>query len=105
MICLGKINLQLNHYVFIMRNCNFTIETEKDVDLLFMKAVNQGKKFNATIQGNAKSGVFEIEILGVVYKGNYSSMGNKINFLISNKPIYVSCKLIQSMIQSYVNNM
>ena len=86
-----------------MKSCNFSVDYAGDWEILFSRAKSDGKRVNATISGNSLAGEFKVSILGSVYKGDYRRNGTNIHINISQKPFYMSCGTIKTVVMKYLS--
>ena len=86
-------------------SCKFSIKTKQDIAETYQIALREIKRFGATYIGDANGGHFEIEILGMLFKGNIRVEGNTIVVKLTDKPLLVPCSLIESSVKGYVDNL
>jgi hypothetical protein len=83
-----------------MSACNITINfTGEGIDFfqnIKSKIINQG----GTLTGDASGGNLRVPLLGSYISGLYSVANQQINITIDHKPIFVSCKQIQSYLEN-----
>ncbi|UAY52528.1 hypothetical protein [Ferruginibacter albus] len=69
---------------------------------LYNRALKESQKYNAKISGNSKAGNFEATALGAHFKGSYSVLDNIIRISIDKKPFFISSKMIESAVNSFI---
>jgi len=87
-----------------MPSCNIIIETKEDFTKLFSRALIEGEKYNAQINGDSTCGGFKVKALGSIYKGNYSTLGNRLSITITQKPFYIPCSVIEGLIKNFLGS-
>ncbi|HVD98709.1 MAG TPA: hypothetical protein VNB90_10945 [Cytophagaceae bacterium] len=86
-----------------MSDCSFQIPFTSSASELVAKAKKAIEKAGGEVQGEANTGNFSIPSpLGKI-SGNYTITGQSASFVITQKPMFVSCGLIESTIQKYLS--
>ena len=80
--------------------CNFTIPFGGNADEVFTKAKNVVESQGGIFTGDAHSGNFTIEVFGNKIAGDYTMTGNDLTINITDKPFFVPCATIESMLKS-----
>ncbi len=80
--------------------CNFTIPFSGNADEIFTKAKNVVESQGGFFAGDASSGNFSIEVFGNKIAGDYSVAGSDLTINITDKPFFVPCATIESMLKS-----
>lgn len=80
--------------------CNFTIPFSGNADEIFTKAKNVVESQGGIFTGDASSGNFSIEVFGNKIAGDYAVDGNNLSINITDKPFFVPCATIESMLKS-----
>ena len=81
-----------------MADCNISIPFTDPVSGAIAKAKAAIEAQNGTFNGDENSGNFEVTFLGNTIKGSYSVTGQRLNLVITNKPFFVPCSTIESML-------
>jgi len=84
-----------------MAQCTFSIPftvSPEDVSLQARQAIMET---GGTFQGDATAGMFDVPTPMGSISGNYTIENNFIHVIISNKPFFVSCSLIESQLKNY----
>ncbi len=69
-------------------------------DEVFTKAKNVVESQGGIFTGDAHSGNFTIEVFGNKIAGDYTMTGNDLTINITDKPFFVPCATIESMLKS-----
>ena len=80
--------------------CNFTIPFGGNADEVFTKAKNVVESQGGIFTGDDHSGNFTIEVFGNKTAGDYTMTGNDLTINITDKPFFVPCATIESMLKS-----
>ncbi len=83
-----------------MSNCNFSIPFIADSSHILAKVKSAIESQNGLFEGDATSGSFEVTVLSNTLKGNYNVLGQVMNIVITNKPIFVPCNTIEGYLRS-----
>lgn len=75
--------------------CNFGIKFNMEPKTL-IKIVKE----QINLSGDDKSGVWHVSYGKTNIKGSYSIKGNVLNISVTDKPKFISCKMIKSYLQS-----
>ncbi|MDE3183260.1 MAG: hypothetical protein KGM16_07570 [Bacteroidota bacterium] len=81
-----------------MADCNISIPFTDPVSGALAKAKAAIENQNGTFNGDDNSGNFEVTFLGNTIKGSYSVTGQTLNLVITNKPFFVPCSTIESLL-------
>ncbi|HSN08450.1 MAG TPA: hypothetical protein VLS85_05405 [Hanamia sp.] len=81
-----------------MADCNISIPFTDSVSGALAKAKAAIENQNGTFNGDDNSGNFEVTFLGNTIKGSYSVTGQTLNLVITNKPFFVPCSTIESLL-------
>ncbi len=81
-----------------MSDCNISIPFTDSVSGALAKAKAAIETQNGTFNGDENSGNFEVSVFGNTIKGNYSVTGHTLNLVITNKPFFVPCSTIESLL-------
>ena len=81
-----------------MSDCNITIPFTDSVSGALAKARAAIESQNGIFNGDENGGNFEVTIFGSTIKGNYSVTGKILNLNITDKPFFVPCSTIESLL-------
>lgn len=81
-----------------MSACNFDIPFNAPANVAMEKAKAAIESQNGVFNGNDKSGEFEVTIIGNTIKGNYIITGQVLQLVITQKPLFVPCSMIESFL-------
>lgn len=90
--------MHIPKYKNYMSDCNITIPFNDSVSAAIAKAKAAIESQNGTFNGDENSGEFEVSVFGNTIKGSYSVSGNTLNLIIKNKPFFVPCSTIESLL-------
>lgn len=79
--------------------CNFSLTLNEIPENILAKAKAAIESQNGIFTGDASSGSFEVSVFGNFIKGNYTITGNVLNIKITDKPFFVPCNMIESMLE------
>ncbi|MGF7080355.1 hypothetical protein [Mucilaginibacter sp. UYCu711] len=86
-------------------SCKFSIKTKQDIAETYQIALREIERFGASYNGDANGGNFELEVLGMRFKGTIQVKSNIIVVNLTDKPMLVPCSLIESSVKSYVDTL
>ena len=86
-----------------MSACNFDISFNESANLAMEKAKAAIESQSGVFNGNDKSGEFEVTILGNTIKGNYVITGQVLQLVITQKPLFVPCSMIESFLLKQIS--
>lgn len=81
-----------------MPACNFDIPFSESANIAIEKAKAAIESQNGVFNGNDKSGEFEVTVLGNTIKGTYIITGQVLHLVITQKPLFVPCSMIESFL-------
>jgi hypothetical protein len=84
-------------------SCNFRIAPKQDINTVYQIALQEIERLGAKFKGDERGGSFELEILGMRFKGIIQVESNIIVVNLTDKPLLVPCSLIESSVKSYVD--
>ena len=87
-----------------MGKYTFVADFNGSAEILFNRALTEGKKYNANVQGNYKAGNFQVKFLGSDFRGSYNVSENIVEIIINEKPFYISNKTIESAVKKYIGS-
>jgi len=86
----------------IMSKCNFSIPFSGSVEQLVAKAksaiINAGGQFSGDVAG----GEFSLSTFVGAIAGSYDVSQSNLNINISDKPMFVSCSMIEQELKKYL---
>ena len=82
--------------------CKFITMTSKDINATFKFALSEAPNYNVEFNGDVNGGKFTLQIFGNRLSGNFRSLSNRIEWELTQKPIFIPCKVIQAFIQKHV---
>ena len=85
--------------------CNFKIAPKQDINTVYQIALQEIERFWAKYKGDERGGSFELEVLGMRFKGNIQVESNIIVVNLTDKPLLVPCSLIESSVKGYVDTL
>lgn len=85
-----------------MSACNFSIDFSESAEALITKAKNAIAAIGGDFEGNTESGSLSISTpLGTV-KGTYRIDNNAAHFSIHEKPMFLSCGMIEDQLRKHL---
>lgn len=85
-----------------MAKCNFNIDFTDPIEKLIEKAKEGITSAGGTFDGDTGEGSYAIPTKLGKISGSYSVEGNTIAFVITDKPLFVSCNLIETELRKYL---
>ncbi len=83
-------------------SCQFSLPITISADEVFTKASSAIQNSGGTISGSSSSGTFSLPTpLGKI-DGNFSIDAGTMNVIITDKPFFISCSLIEERLAGYV---
>ena len=84
--------------------CNFNLSfTEPDANSALEKAKAAIESQNGTFNGDINSGDFDVTVMGNNIKGQYLVSGQTLNIVITDKPFFVPCSMIESYLVKQIS--
>lgn len=85
-----------------MSNCNFSIDFSEPAEALITKAKNAIDAMGGSFEGSTESGSLSISTpLGKV-NGTYSIENSTAHFTIHEKPMFLSCNMIEDQLRKHL---
>lgn len=81
-----------------MSDCNIALPFTGSVASAIAKAKSAIENQNGIFNGDEKSGDFEVTVFGNTIKGQYTVTQQTLNLVITNKPFFVPCSTIESLL-------
>lgn len=85
--------------------CKFRIKPKQNIEETYQIALQEIKSFGVKYIGDHTGGKFDLEILGLRFKGIIQIEGNIILVEIIDKPLLIPCSIIESSTKDYVANL
>jgi hypothetical protein len=84
-----------------MSKCSFSIPFSGTPEDVFNRARSAVEKQGGVFNGDAASGEFGINVFGNI-RGTYSVSGQQLNIVIEDKPMMISCGMIENALKSQI---
>lgn len=86
-------------------SCKFSLKPKQDLEATYQIALREIERFGAQYNGDANGGSFELEVLGMHFKGSIQVESDIIVVNLTDKPLLVPCSLIESSVKDYVDTL
>ena len=86
-----------------MSDCNISLPFTGSVSATIEKAKSAIESQNGIFKGDEKSGEFEVTVFGNSIKGSYNITGQTLNLVVTNKPFFVPCSTIESLLRKEIS--
>lgn len=83
-----------------MSACTFMVSFSGEASSIISKAKNAIEKQEGTFSGDDKSGSFHLSVLSNTIAGSYTVEGQQLSLVITEKPFFVPCSTIESLLKS-----
>ncbi|MER3471342.1 MAG: hypothetical protein C4330_08405 [Chitinophagaceae bacterium] len=83
--------------------CNFSLNFNGDPGSVLNKVKSAIEGQGGTFSGDATSGFFSVKVMGTI-AGSYSVSGNQIDITITDKPMFIGCGQIESVLKSQLGS-
>lgn len=83
--------------------CNFSLKFSDPANIAIGKARSAVEAQNGNFQGDEHSGNFEVNVFGNNIKGNYTVDGQLLQLVITDKPFFVPCSMIESFLSKNIS--
>lgn len=84
-----------------MAKCNFSIPFTGSPENVYNKAKSAVEGQGGSFMGNESSGSFSINVFGNI-KGTYTVSGQELNIEIEEKPMMISCGMIENALKGQI---
>jgi hypothetical protein len=84
-----------------MAKCNFSIPFTGTPENVFSKAKSAVEGQGGSFVGDVSSGNFSINVFGNI-KGSYSVSGQELHIEIEEKPMMISCGMIENALRGQI---
>jgi hypothetical protein len=85
-----------------MSKCNFSIPFNGSVDQLVNKAKDAITSAGGQFSGDVAGGQFSLSTFAGTITGSYDVSQSSLNIDISDKPLFVSCSMIEQELKKYL---
>lgn len=82
--------------------CNFSFDLTETAESVVAKAKGAIDKAGGTFTGNEASGDFVLSTFAGKIVGSYTVSPTKFDIVISDKPMFVSCSLIEQELKKFL---
>ena len=82
--------------------CNFSFYLNKSAEVIVVKAKEAISKAGGTFTGNDSSGDFVRSTSAGKIAGSYTVSPTKFDIVIADKPMFVSCSLIEQEMKKFL---
>ena len=82
--------------------CNFSFDLTETAETVVAKAKGAIDKAGGTFTGNEASGDFVLSTFAGKIVGSYTVSPTKFDIVISDKPMFVSCSLIEQELKKFL---
>jgi hypothetical protein len=86
-----------------MADCKINIPFNGSVSATILRAKTAIENQNGIFTGDDNSGEFEVSIFGNFIKGNYIVTAQVLNLVITHKPFFVSCSMIENLLMKEIS--
>ncbi len=84
-----------------MASCTFSIPFSGSAQDIYSRAKAAVEKQGGTFSGDESSGNFSINVFGTI-SGVYTVAGQNLNIVIEEKPLLISCGMIEQALKSQI---
>ncbi len=85
-----------------MAKCNFSIEFTGNAEHLIARAGNAITNAGGQFSGDNSAGAFSLSTIIGSISGTYTIVQSKFQIEITDKPVFVSCKMIEGELRKYL---
>ena len=82
-----------------MSTCNISIPFSGSAETILGKAKKFIESQSGTLTGDTLHGDFDLSVFGNSIAGSYTTEGQNLNLIITDKPMMVPCSMIESMLK------
>ena len=82
--------------------CNFSFDLNESAEAIVTKARSAISKAGGELSGDDSSGQFKLSTFAGKIVGSYTVSVNKFDVTISDKPMFVSCSLIEQELKKFL---
>jgi hypothetical protein len=84
-------------------SCNFNLQFSEPADQAIQKARAAVESQNGTFNGDNNAGNFQVSVFGNTVKGEYTITGQVLNLVITDKPFFVPCSMIENFLVKQIS--
>jgi len=81
-------------------SCTINLPFTGTAETIVSKAKSAVEGQGGTFTGDNQAGSFSLSAMGSNIAGSYTVEGNMLNLLVTDKPFFVSCGMIESLLKS-----
>lgn len=82
-----------------MSTCNISIPFTGSAETILGKAKKFIESQSGNLSGDTQKGDFDLSVFGNAIVGSYTTEGQTLHLLITDKPFMVPCSMIESMLK------
>ena len=86
-----------------MSKCNLSIPFSGSIEQFVVKAKDAITSAGGQFSGDAAGGEFSLKTFAGTISGSYDVSQSSLNIDISDKPMFVSCSMIEQELKKYLN--
>lgn len=86
-----------------MSKCNFSIQFSGSASDIISKARQTIENAGGTFNGDVLAGSLSISSFIGKIEGQYAIVGNEMNVVISEKPLFITCGRIEDELKKYMS--
>lgn len=82
--------------------CKFNLPFSEPVETALQKARSAVESQNGMFNGDSQSGNFELTVFGNFIKGSYTIEDQVLYLVVTDKPFFVPCSMIESFLKKEI---
>jgi len=86
-----------------MSDCKINVPFTGSAETILSKAKAAIESQNGIFRGDENSGEFEVTVFSNTIKGNYSVIGKILYLVITDKPFFVTCSMIENILVKQIS--
>lgn len=86
-----------------MSDCKISVPFTGSAEAILSKAKAAIESQNGIFRGDENSGEFEVTVFSNTIKGNYSVTGKILYLVITDKPFFVTCSMIENILVKQIS--
>jgi|AAFX01.2.fsa_nt_gi hypothetical protein len=86
-----------------MSDCKISVPFTGSAEAILSKAKAAIESQNGIFRGDEISGEFEVTVFSNTIKGNYSVTGKILYLVITDKPFFVTCSMIENILVKQIS--
>lgn len=83
--------------------CKFQLPFSEPAESALQKARAAVESQNGVFNGDSRSGEFELTVFGNFIKGNYTIEGQILHLVVTDKPFFVPCNMIEGFLKKEIS--